>query len=116
MSENVVPFPKREPGTPTSQELVAQLRKHLADGRIAWEVPHFKDQLAARRLTIRQVLEGSRSAQAWRRAQTSPARQAWGLEGEAHSPRRWPQGSGRRGGEIGPLGDNHRNMSPIKTG
>ena len=59
MSDNVVRFPVAKP-PPTADEMVSRIRD-LADsgtiGAMRFEQPHFQEQLLARDLNMRQILE-----------------------------------------------------------
>ncbi len=53
----VVPFPQRREREPTSDELAALARKHLAGGNVEWDHEHFQLRMRRRGVSIRQVLE-----------------------------------------------------------
>jgi uncharacterized protein DUF4258 len=62
MSQNVIRFPGSQPSpsAPTATEMVKQIQKWANSGeprRMRFDEPHFKQQLDARQLNMRQVLE-----------------------------------------------------------
>ena len=55
MPKTVAYFPS---GTPSAAELARRIQELAAESsHVDWSVPHFRDQLAERKLTMRQALD-----------------------------------------------------------
>jgi hypothetical protein len=60
MPKTVVHFPSGR-RTPSAAELARRIRELAAESsQVDWSVPHFRDRLAKRRLTMRQALDALR--------------------------------------------------------